>query len=66
MCRCGESFWASKCPQAELSPVFEAIEHALYDVACFIEVGVVFERHLAGLSGGMQAVALVSAIQSRR
>ena len=34
-----------------MSPVFETIEHALHDVARFIEIYVIFELHLAVVSG---------------
>ena len=51
MCRCEECFWASEGAQAELSPVFETVEHALHDVAGFVEFGVVFELDLAVLAG---------------
>ena len=47
---CEEGFRASKSAQAELSPVFETVEHAFDDVAAFGEAGVVFELNLAVLS----------------
>jgi len=49
---CGEEgFRAAECAQAELSPVLDTIEHALDNVARFVEFGVVFELHLAVLAG---------------
>lgn len=51
MCCCEESFRAAEGAQRELSPVFEAIEHALDNVAGFVEIGVVFELHLAVFAG---------------
>ena len=46
-----ESFGASEGAQAELTPIFETVEHALHDVACFVEVSVVFELDFAVLAG---------------
>ena len=51
VCCCEECFWAAECAQAELAPVFEAIEYAFDDVARFVEVGVVFELHFAVFAG---------------
>ncbi len=45
-----ERLRALKGSQAELSPVLEAIEHALDDVSRLVEVCVVFELQLAVLS----------------
>ncbi len=41
---------ASECTQAELPPVFQTVEHALDDVARFIEFGVIVEQHFAVLA----------------
>lgn len=49
---CQEGFRAAEGAQAELSPVFEAIEHALHNVARFVEFDVIFELYLAVLSRG--------------
>jgi len=46
-----ECFWASESAQAKLSPVFQPVEHALHDVARFVEFGVVVELHLVVLAG---------------
>nr|WP_254778471.1 hypothetical protein [Aliiroseovarius crassostreae] len=52
---------ASKCSQAELSPVLQSVEHALDDVAGFGEIGVILELHFAVLArwdaGGCLGVA---------
>ncbi len=34
-----------------MSPVFEPVEHALYDVSSFVEIGVVFELDLSVFAG---------------
>lgn len=34
-----------------MPPVFETVEHALYDVAGLVEVDIVFELHFAVLAG---------------
>jgi len=47
MCRCEEGFWAAEGAQAEVSPVFETVEHALHNVARLVEFGVIVELHLA-------------------
>ena len=50
MCCCEESFWTSEGAQAELPPILETVEHALDDVAGFVEIFVIFELHLAVLA----------------
>ena len=42
-----ESFGATECSQAELPPVLDSVEHALDDVAGFVELFVVFKLQLA-------------------
>ncbi len=48
---CEECFGAAESAQAELSPVFQAVEHAFHDVSCFVKVGVIIELNFAVLSG---------------
>ena len=50
MCGWQECFWASKCAQGELPPVFDAVEHAIDDVSGFVEFDVVLELYLAVLA----------------
>lgn len=51
MCCCEESFGASERAQAELSPIFQTIKHALDDIARFVEIGVIFELNFAVFAG---------------
>ena len=51
MCSGQESAVTSECTQAELAPIFEAVEHSLDDVACFVKFSVVFILHFAVFSG---------------
>ena len=48
MCAAAKNVFGHRnCAQAELPPIFDAVEHALDDVAGFVEFGVVLELYLA-------------------
>lgn len=76
MCCCEEGFGRAECAKRSLAPVLQAVEHALDDVACLVELRVVVDLDLAVLArrdaGGRaglrqpvaQVVRIISAIRN--